>query len=368
MLWQSRESRGYIIIQNSSENPASTLEALSAFATRDQPELPGTYRSILEAVVDVLSQQGGLLRLHDLPTIIIPDLHARRTMLIDILNAQIVEGPSASGQIFELLQQGLINVVCVGDIVHSEERSDWVINLDGEWTPGLLDKEMVRSLGAGAMIIYLKLQFPEHFYCLRGNHDDMAGELGSFRKFVGIRRDEQDEVIFVDGRPILTGDKGEPEIVRDWILTREGWGQTFLDAWAQFERALPLFAQGSYYVISHTLPLNPLSEAALRDPNRPREITVELTQRRGVNSIAIAGTLDNLGIKSIVQRWFYGHTRVPQEKNGGKYEEDLDGLVIRLNNPEKYVFAYVPALGDERRFDPTRDVYIKSPTEERFHL
>jgi hypothetical protein len=43
------------------------------------------------------------------------------------------------------------------------------------------------------------------------------------------------------------------------------------------------------------------------------------------------------------------------------------GLLIRINNPEKYVFAYVPALGDERRFDPTRDVCIKSPAEERFH-
>lgn len=356
-----------MIIQNPSENPASTLEALNAFAKREQLELPGTYRTAIEAVVNVLSQQGSLIRLHDLPTIIIPDLHARRTMFMDILHAQIVEGSSAGRQVFDLLQQGRINVVCVGDIVHSEDRSNWVINLDGEWTPELLDKEMVRSLGAGAMIMYLKLQFPEHFHCLRGNHDDMAGELVSFRKFVGIRRDEQDEVVLVDGHPILTGDKGEPEIVRDWVLTREGWGQTFLDAWAQFERALPLFAQGSYYVISHTLPLIPLSEAALRDPNRPREITLELTQRRGVNSTAIAETLDNLGIKSVVQRWFYGHTPVPQEKNGGKYEEDLDGLVIRLNNSEQYVFAYVPESSDERRFDPTRDVYIKSPAEERFH-
>ena len=151
------------------------------------------------------------------------------------------------------------------------------------------------------------------------------------------------------------------------VLSREGWGQAFLDAWVQFERALPLFAQGRYYVISHTLPLIPVSEAALRDPNRPQEITLELTSCRGVNSTAIAGTLDNLGIKSIVERWFYGHTPVPKEKNEGKYEEDLDGLVIRLNNPKKYVFAYVVESSDERRFDPTRDVYIKSPAEERFH-
>ncbi len=356
--------------QNVAENPASSLEALSDFARRDQLELPGTYQAAIEAVVDVLSQQGTLPRLPDLPTIIIPDLHARRTMLIDILNAQVGESSSTGEKVFELLQRGRINVVCVGDIVHSEEASNWVINHDGEWTAELLDKEMVRSLGMGAMVMYLKLQFPEHFYCLRGNHDDMAGEMGPFRKFVGLRRDEQDEVVFVDGRPVLTGDKGESELVRDWVLAREGWGQAFLEAWTQFERVLPLFAQGSYFVVSHTLPRIPLSEAALRDPNRPREIVLELTSRRGVNSTAITETLDNLGIRSIVQRWFYGHTPVREETNGGeygKYEEDLDGLLIRLNNPKHYVFACVPASGDERRFDPTRDVYIKSPEEEHFH-
>ncbi len=68
--------------------------------------------------------------------------------------------------------------------------------------------------------------------------------------------------------------------------------------------------------------------------------------------------LDNLGIKDRVQRWFYGHTAVPSEKNGGKYEEDLDGLVVRLNNPKKQVFAYVPQSSDKRCFDPIRDVHV----------
>ncbi len=345
-------------MRNIPDNPASTLETLCTFAIRDQLEPVETYRTALAGVVEALPQPGSLVHLPDLPTVIIPDLHARRGMLLAILKTHIVEGPYAGKQIFELLQQGRMNVVCLGDIVHSEERSHWVINLDGEWTPELLDQEMIRSLGAGTMVMYLKLQFPDHFHCLRGNHDDMVTELGTFRKYVGIRRDEQDEVVFVDGHPVLTADKGEPEIVRDWILAREGWGQTFVDAWARFERALPLFAQGSYYVMSHTLPDIPLSEAALRDPDRPPEITKELTSNRGVNRTAIESTLDNLGIKNSVQRWFYGHSPVPPEKNDGKYEEDLDGLVIRLNNPKKQVFAYVPAPSNERYFDPSRDVYV----------
>ncbi|GCE22766.1 metallophosphoesterase [Dictyobacter kobayashii] len=339
-------------------NPASTFEMLSDFARHNQLEPVETYRAALEAIVKVLPPPGSLLHLPDLPTLIIPDLHARREMLLAIFQTPLMEGPFAGRQVFELLQQGLINVVCVGDIVHSEERSNWVINLDGEWTPELLDKEMVRSLGAGAMIMYLKLQYPEHFHCLRGNHDDMAAEFGPFRKFVGLKYDEQDEPVLVDGQSVLTADKGESQIVRDWILAREGYGQTFLDAWTQFERALPLFAQGSYYVISHTLPDISFSESDLHDPNKLRNITLALTSNRGINPPAIKSTLDNLGLKDIVQRWFYGHSRVLPEKNGGKYEEDLDGLLVRLNNPKKQVFAYVPLASDERRFDPTRDVYL----------
>jgi len=345
-------------MKNIADNPAHSLAILSAFAAKDQLEPLETYYAALETTIEALSQQENLPHLHDLPTIIVPDLHARRAMLIAILSTQLTEGPFAGKQVFELLQQGCLNVVCVGDIVHSEERSHWVINLDGEWTPELVDKEMVRSLGAGAMIMYLKLQFPDHFHCLRGNHDDITEELGKFRKFVGIKRDEQDKIVLVDGHHILTGDKGEPDLVRDWILTREGWGQAFLDTWAQFERALPLFAQGSYYVISHTLPDIPLTEEAIRDPQRAKEINCALTSNRQINRAAIEETLDNLGIRGSIQRWFYGHTPVPLEKNDGKYEEDLDGLAVRFNNPKKQIFAYVPASNDERRFDPTRDVFI----------
>lgn len=354
--------------QHSSENPASTLEALSNFARHDQLEALETYQTALAGAVEVLSKSGRLLYLADLPTVIIPDLHARRELLLAVLKTQLAEGSCAGRQIFELLRQGRVNVVCVGDIMHSEDRSHWVINLDGEWTSELLDKEMVRSLGAGAMVMYLKQQFPDHFHCLRGNHDDMEAELGPYRKFVGVKRDEQDDLVLVDGRPVITSDKGESGIIKDWVLSREEWGQEFLDAWTQFERALPLFAQGSYYVITHTLPDIALSEAILRDPAMLQELTRALTWSREVNPTVLAETLDNLGLKGIIQRWFYGHTPVSQEINGGKYLANLDGLALRLNNSEKYVFAYVPAASDERRFDPTRDVFIKLPEEEDFHL
>jgi hypothetical protein len=354
-------------LSKSKENPARTLEALAEFARRDQLEDVETYSAALEAVLAVFALEDGLIQLPDLPTIIIPDLHARRSLLVDTLSAQVNQGSFAGEQVFDLLQRGLINMVCVGDIMHSETRSDWVINNDGEWTQELLDKEMVRSLGAATMIMYLKAQYPKNFHCLRGNHDDMACELAKdFAKFVSLKY-ENDELVLIDGRPVRTSDRGEARIVKDWVLTKDGWGQPFLDHWSQFERSLPLLAQAAYYVISHTLPLAPLSEAEIRDRNRPYEVSLELTSRRGIDEAAINETLEGLGRKDSVKRWFYGHSQVSPETNSGKYEESLDGLAVRLNNPRQYVFAYVPASHDERLFDPGRDVYIKAPEEETFH-
>lgn len=357
-----------MIAPSGHENPAHSLATLCEFATREQLEEPTTYLAALHAALAILSAQDGLIQLPDLPTIILPDLHARRALLIAVLRTQLADGPYAGRQVFELLQQGLLNVVCVGDIVHSENRHDWVINLDGEWTAELLDREMVHSLGMGAMIMYLKTQYPTHFHCLRGNHDDIAGELCTdFRKFVGLKFATEEEPLDINGRPVVTGDKGESKLVREWVLNREGWGQSFLDAWASFEKALPLFAQAPYFVISHTLPLIPLTASDIRDPQRAREISLELTSRRGINADAVKGTLTQLGIQETTQRWFHGHSQVRPEVNGGKYEENLDGLIVRLNSPKQHVFAYVPASHDERRFDPTQDVFIKAPTEEAFH-
>jgi Calcineurin-like phosphoesterase len=350
------------------DSQATSLETLCEFANRDRLESPETYRAALESVLEVLKKEDGLLQLQDLPTIIIPDLHARRAMLIAILSHSIEDGPYQGQQIFELLQKGCINVLCVGDIVHSEERTDWVINDNGDWTAELLEKEMVRSLGAGLIIMQLKVLHPIHFHCLRGNHDDIAGELTKdFRKFVGLKF-ENDEPVFLNGAPVLTANKGESVIVREWILSREdGWGPSFLELWGHFDRALPIFAKGTSYVVSHTLPQTPLLQADIKNKQRPREITLELTSKRGTNKQAIDKTLENLDITNTVKRWFYGHTHVPSQTNRGKYEESLDGLVVRLNNQKNYVFAYVPGPIDSRDFDPKKDVYIKSPTEERFH-
>ncbi len=350
------------------DNPARSLVKLVAYASRDHIESPATYRAALDAVLRVLNKEDGLVPLLDVPTLIIPDIHARRGMLVDILSNPIAQGPYEGSKIFDLLQRGLVNVCCVGDMMHSEERTDWVINDNGDWTHELLEKEMVRSLGTAAMIMYLKMQYPEHFHCLRGNHDDIAGELGKdFRKFVGLQF-KDDECVIVDGSPVVTSDKGESIIVREWMLTRgEGWGQPFLDLWGQFDKALPIIAEGVYYAISHTLPQRALEESEIRDKTRPTSVTLELTSRRGENREAINTTLVNLGIIDGVKRWFYGHTHVPPETNCGKYEESADGLLVRLNNHKNHVFAYVPASQDQRLFDPAKDVYIKSPTETSFH-
>ena len=351
-------------------NPAVSLARLRRFAGKEKLEQPKTYRAALTGVLAVLQQETGLIQLQDLPTIIIPDLHSRRSMLIDILCHRLEHGPYAGRQLFDLLRAALINIVCVGDIVHSEERSDWVINENGDWTPELLQKEMIRSLGAATLVMYLKMQYSAHFHCLRGNHDDITGELTKdFRKFVGLKF-EHGDLVFEHGRPVVTANEGESIITRNWILKRgRGWGLAFLDLWGQFDRALPVFAQGSNFVVSHYLPGRALSKEEIADKNRSRDATMQLTSldEKSVQQEAMDQTLENLGLQESVLYWFHGHRNVSSAINEGKYAIGPGGRTVRLNNPKNHVFAYVPGPLDQRLFDPTIDVYIKKPAEPAFH-
>src|SRR5712692_11139753 len=87
-------------------NPAVSLEKLRRLARKRSLETPETYRAAIHAVLDVLNTETGYIQLADLPTIIIPDIHARRTMLIDILSHSLENGPYVGRQLFELLQEG----------------------------------------------------------------------------------------------------------------------------------------------------------------------------------------------------------------------------------------------------------------------
>jgi hypothetical protein len=104
----------------------------------------------------------------DLPTIVIPDLHGRRDYLDAVLGTR---DPASGRSYLQLLHAGQVQVLCLGDVMHSETRG-------ALWRRGMpepaMRAEMAESLGTLKRIAELKAAFPDHFHLLRGNHDDVG--------------------------------------------------------------------------------------------------------------------------------------------------------------------------------------------------
>lgn len=306
-----------------------TLETLKKQAGQTRLKKPAEYLSAASAVKPILLKQGGLVQLpQDVPTLILPDLHAQRDYLVTALS-QKIEGKSA----FELLKGGKLNVLCLGDAMHSEQRNQlrW-LQAEQDYLEGReslsMEAELTESLGLMEMLFELKVGYPNHFYMVRGNHEDMDPER-AYTKFTQV---------------------GESNLVKTWV-TRH-WGEKFLKQWSATERSLPLLASGATFMGSHAPP-----EA---------EITQEGVQKRTSAAFRALCWSDNTRWGAAEEKtflkncerfqvtpnrpWVAGHRKV----EGALYRSQCEGRIIQINPIEGWVMIIAPAKG--RPFEPRKAV------------
>ncbi|MBP7264580.1 MAG: metallophosphoesterase [Spirochaetia bacterium] len=312
---------------------------------RPEPPPEGEYASLADAAVDVLSSEppdlrpqdirglpGGLIRLDTgLPTIVVPDLHARRDFFISLMESPLPEG----GTVRDALAVGALQILCLGDGFHAESRAldrwqEAYLEFLGGWRKrDAMDQEMAESMGLMEMVMLAKLAYPGHFHFLKGNHENVLNEEGDgnhpFRKFV------------------LEG-----EMVRSYL--ERFYGDDFLERYAAFEKALPLFAVGARFLASHAEPERPYSDAELVNARLSNEVILGLTWTD--NGAAEPGSVTSLLSRMLPDvkrpRYFTGHRVI-----SGLYRERSSGYHLQIHNPGKFVVAW--ALPD-RDFKPERDI------------
>ncbi len=295
-------------------------------AKNNELETQEKYEQSIEKAIESLKGTEGIVELDkDIPSIVIPDLHARRQFLIDVLEGKTPEGKN----VYDLLKKGKINIVCLGDGMHTENLLSWV----GTDKENLMKSEMIRSLGMMKMIMDLKAQFPKNFQYIRGNHDDI---MGGFIKY-----------------------SNESQEVREWITTN--FGKEFLNKYKAFEDMLPIMVVGKDFVASHAAPGGVYTKDSIlnRDPKVVGTEPDDSGHHRGLtwtdnttgqtNENYIQETLKNLGLDGY--KWIIGHR--PVYENNGKYREQFGGQLLQINNPKKEVFAYIPA---DKEFDPNINI------------
>ena len=319
---------------------------LEIYHRREPPEREAYLENLLE-VLEVLGTEpegvrpadpdwrlGGLELLDPgLPTIVVPDLHARMDFFLSVLAYKAEEGRKT----IDLLEEGRLQIVCLGDGVHSEGRAArrWrtaMHEFQEEYrVHASMDQEMRESLGVMGMVMEVKRSFPGRFHFLKGNHENITNEMGNgnlpFRKFA------------LEG--IMTLDYME-----------RFYGEEMIRAYALFEKELPLLAVGRGFLISHAEPCSFYNRESIIAYRRHPEVVSGLTWTD--NDEAEGGSVQRmlahyLGESESSHGWYFtGHRPV-----SGRYRLRAEGRLVQIHDPEKFIIAHLPVSS---QIEPDRNV------------
>lgn len=282
-----------------------------------------------------------------IPTIIVPDIHARPDFVYNILNYSLSKrksGLKADMKIVDALERKKVRILCVGDILHAEGRAKerWLCAYkafeSGVYDSSFMKSEMREGLSALLAVMKAKFLWPENFHCLKGNHENIANEKGEgnfpFRKFA------------YEGRMVLE-------------FMKSVYDKELLNSIYAFEKALPLCACANNFFVSHAEPLDYYSKedlvAAPLDEGTVYGLTWTANDEArlgGAAKILAALCQPPAGVEA---RCIGGHRPVPQ-----KYLLRQGGLYVQIHNPEKQNIALVRP---DKTFDPDKDIISVEPRE-----
>lgn len=283
---------------------------------------------------DISNKPGGIIYLkQDIPTIIVPDLHARVKFLINLLSITDIEGYS----ILEKMAFNKLQVVCVGDGFHSEygTRERWKAAYN-EFTAGFhhsknMHSEMANSLRLMEIVQILKSTFPDNFHFLKGNHENICNERENgnhaFRKFAW-----------------------ESMMVYDYM--QKFYSSDLLQEYYNFEKNLPLLAVGNKFVISHAEPLTFYNKDKIVNYRYNPDVIEGLTWTADDDSEE--GSVDKM-LKQFLKDtngsyYFGGHRSIKNLYNlraGGKF--------VQIHNPAKYAIAF---LDNKKEINLDQDIFV----------
>ncbi|MFP4618261.1 MAG: hypothetical protein ACLFMZ_05400 [Spirochaetaceae bacterium] len=291
---------------------------------------------------DERNRPGGLLRLNDRPTILVPDLHARPWFLLQVL-AYRPEGLPANPTTAELLKRGELQMVCVGDGFHGESRAAqrWkkaFKEFTGKYhRHAAMDEEMRESLSLMEIVMQLKVMRPDSFHFLKGNHENILNEEGRgnhpFRKFAF-----------------------EGEMVKEWVL--KFYGEEFLSSFAEMEHELPLLAADGTFMVSHAEPQRYFTREEVIRYRQYDDVVLGLTwtPNDGAEEGSVHRMIADYCSSPEQARYFGGHRPVE-----GTYGLRAEDRYVQLHNPETCSFALLqPGIPP----DPGKDIRVISHDEE----
>ncbi len=307
-------------------------ETIKSLKTEDSFIRPQDETGLPGALIDLYTDD------KPIPTIIVPDLHARLDFFEEILALPICVNKETKEilSIDDALQQNKVYLLCLGDGLHSEYRGKerW-IKAEELWqenhiTNKYLCEEMYEGLSLMTRVMETKCKYPENFHFLRGNHENILNQFfcGAmpFRKFAC-----------------------EGEMVRDFMI--EVYGQEITEKYADFEHNLPLFAKGKNFLASHAEPVRAYTKHELidgfLDEDLIRGLTWTANDQADENSVETM--LENLLPKEQNALYFAGHRTIQET-----HKLLRNRKFIQIHNQKEH---FISIIQPNRVFDPLQDIY-----------
>ncbi len=307
---------------------------------RKSPPKEDPYVKVLDKVNKALDEEnkeirpysksglpGGLLYLKkDIPTIIVPDIHARIDFFLNIMFFKFQNNVT----VLEMLALNKLQVVCVGDGFHAEARAydRWQLAFE-EYNEEFerhknMDEEMKESLGVMEMVMEIKINFPDNFHFLKGNHENISNERGEgnypFRKFA------------YEGPMVIS-------------YIEKFYSEDFLLKYYVFEKNLPLLAVGKNFIVSHSEPQSLYKKDQLVDYRFNSDLIKGLTwtDNNQADANSVIDMLNYYLEEEEVKKSFYfgGHRPVSE-----LYNPRAKGKYIQIHNPNKFIIVIIKSNKD----------------------
>lgn len=282
---------------------------------------------------------GGLIELDPrTPCLILPDLHARPQVLDALVETlPPIDGQDGSLTVRTALEEGLLQVVMLGDGPHSEGQAGatrWKLAyleyLGGWKTDASMAEEMRLAFSAMEKVARLLLDYPERFFFLKGNHDNIKNREGG-------------------------GDHGfgkyaeEGAMAADW--TMRVMGRDFINAYEAFERTLPLMARGGGFLACHAEPAFPMTPADVLEGRARGDVVEALTwtDNNAADEVAVVRTLRAFLPESAKPGVIFGGHRPVIDR----FNLRSSGLYVQIHDLKRMQGALV---WPDRPFDPVGDI------------
>lgn len=283
---------------------------------------------------DANGRPGGLVRLKkDIETIIVPDLHGRMHVLMNLL---LKNGQGGFSNLQRLCQDEL-QIICLGDGMHAEGRAAerWKKAADEFRTEfkdrRAMDEEMCESFGIMEMVMVLKQACPDNFHFLKGNHENISNESGN-------------------GNHAFMKYSFEGAMVAYYV--EKFYGVEFMNEYYTFEKNLPLFAVGRNFLISHAEPAVFYTYDEILNYRSCPYVVEGLTWTND-------GDADEESVLEMISAYIDDEYQETSFYFGGhRPVRDLYKLYhprryVQIHNPDKFIIAKISPIGD---IDLDRDI------------